>query len=42
LAGVMAYEALPKEAGFYLRFNRQYLPGIKQEKLPQFFATFMF
>lgn len=41
-AGVMAYEVLPKEAGFYLKFNRQYLPGIKQESLPQFFETFLF
>jgi hypothetical protein len=41
-AGVMAYESLPKEASFYLRFNRQSMPGIKQEKLPRFFNTFLF
>lgn len=41
-AGIMAYEALPKEAGFYLRFNRQSLPIINQEKLPRFFDTFMY
>lgn len=41
-AGVMTYEALPKAAGYYLRFNRQSLPGINYEKLPRFFDTFLF
>jgi len=41
-AGVMSYESLPKEGGFYLRFNRQCLPGIKHEKLPSFFDSFLF
>lgn len=42
LAGVMRYEALPKEAGFFLRFNRQYLPGLAQPPLPGFFSTFLY
>jgi hypothetical protein len=40
LAGVLRYEALPKEGGFYLHFNRQFLPGLAQQ-LPAFFATFL-
>lgn len=41
LAGVLRYEALPKEGGYYLHFNREFLPGLAAQ-LPAFFATFLF
>ncbi|WP_156126572.1 hypothetical protein [Hymenobacter sp. DG25B] len=41
-AGTLAYESVPKEGGFYLRFNRQCLPGMNQELLPRFFTAFLF
>jgi hypothetical protein len=41
-AGALTFERLPKEEGFYLKFNRNCLPGMKQELLPRFFESFLY
>lgn len=39
---IMRYELLARDAGVYLRFNRQFLPGLDFGKLPLFFDTFLY
>ena len=41
-AGALTFERLPREEGFYLKFNRQCLSGMNQELLPRFFESFLY
>lgn len=42
LAGLLRYEAVAKQGGFYVQFNRLAFPGLDLEKLPNFFNCLLY
>jgi len=41
-AGLLRFEAVAKQGGFYVQFNRLSFPGVPLEKLPDFFSSLLY